>query len=780
MLRKHSRNYNKVYLSWWASYAVVLIIPLIIGSILYAQSIRIISDEVNRAHDASLDQVRTIIDSNLLEIERVSRELSYNAYLKKLMYSGSDIKPRDYILMYELQKQLITIKNSNDDISGIYIYFKNGDYVLSNTKRITFMEYDGTIPQDFGMTASEWLDIMNSAVSGQYRIIGVGKGSGSNSNRVIYFFPVYGANIKAPDAAIAILINGEKLIEVLKSVQWSTDASISIIGKDNRFLSSSGLEDLPEFMRYEYLDDSAPMFESEYDGDVVAVTHVESKQYSWKYVSVIPMRVFLEKVEYVKLLIFAYIIICLIVGCVIAYYFSRKNYSPLKKLTQVVSNNVDVDDTDQNEFGFIEKSLYKLLDEKARLDDRLAKQKEALRSNFLARLLKGRFVNTYSVSESCKLYDIDFLSDLFVVLIFEIDNLDRVLSMDKPEDVELVNFIIQHVNEEIFVDSYHGYMAEVDGRMCCLLNPVPQTDEVHSDKIRADIEAVALKAIKLLESKFGLTVSVAVSGIHEEVSGIANAYSEAIEVVEYKMLVEDINPVLHFDTLFSFGKPGVEESVIFNKERQFTNCIISRDYKRAGEILNDMLINDILKTTPSLQIVKCRIFGLLNTMLNVMGEIRVTMDADLFDDVNMVKRLMNSRSISEIQQQIDYIFTKLSEYYRQDSDSTPASDIYDKIIEYVKKNYADQNISVNGISELFETSISSLSRLFKKNMGIGLLDYIHKLRLEKAKELLLNTDMSIKEIAEGVGYYNDVAIIRAFKRYEGVTPGKFREMSVQS
>ena len=214
----------------------------------------------------------------------------------------------------------------------------------------------------------------------------------------------------------------------------------------------------------------------------------------------------------------------------------------LKKLTQVVSNNIDVEDTDLNEFGYIEKSLFKLLDEKTHLDNKLAQQKDALRNNFLARLLKGRITNPLSVSESFKLYDIEFAGDDFVVIIFEIDNLDDALSLDKPEDVELVNFIIQHVNEEIFVDNYHGYMAEVDGRMCCLINLLPQSQEVDSEKIRADIEMVALKAIKLLENKFGLTVSVAISGIHTKISSIANAYSEAIEVVEYKMLVEDINP----------------------------------------------------------------------------------------------------------------------------------------------------------------------------------------------------------------------------------------------
>ena len=53
--KKLFNNRNKVYLSWLASYAVVLFIPLIIGSMLYIQSIKVISEEVNRAHDASLE-----------------------------------------------------------------------------------------------------------------------------------------------------------------------------------------------------------------------------------------------------------------------------------------------------------------------------------------------------------------------------------------------------------------------------------------------------------------------------------------------------------------------------------------------------------------------------------------------------------------------------------------------------------------------------------------------------------------------------------------------------
>ena len=328
MLKKLFKN--RVYLSWLASYAVVLFIPLMIGSILYAQSIKTITDEVNRAHDASLDQIKTVIDSDLSQIERISREISLNANLRKIMYLKNDIKPRDYLIMYELQKQIIAIKNSNDKINGVYIYFKNGDYVLSNTKRFTSEAYESTIPQEFGMAASEWLDVANSAMTGQYKIIRVDQGNGFYSGKVIFFYPVYVGNVKVPDAAVVITIDGGKLAEVLKNIRWTTDASISIIDENNGFLSTGSIDRLPEFMRYEYLAGADPMFESKFAGDVVAVTHVGSALNDWKYVSVVPIRIFLEKVEYIKLLIVAYIVICLIIGCVIAYYFSRRNYRPLK------------------------------------------------------------------------------------------------------------------------------------------------------------------------------------------------------------------------------------------------------------------------------------------------------------------------------------------------------------------------------------------------------------------------------------------------------------------
>lgn len=101
---------------------------------------------------------------------------------------------------------------------------------------------------------------------------------------------------------------------------------------------------------------------------------------------------------------------------------------------------------------------------------------------------------------------------------------------------------------------------------------------------------------------------------------------------------------------------------------------------------------------------------------------------------------------------------------------------FERIKEIIDENLADPNISVTSIAYKLEISPSYLSRFFKKNEKIGVLDYIHKKRIEKAKELLdSDKNIKIKEVSEQVGFYNLTTFIRVFKKNTGVTPGEYRE-----
>ena len=101
-------------------------------------------------------------------------------------------------------------------------------------------------------------------------------------------------------------------------------------------------------------------------------------------------------------------------------------------------------------------------------------------------------------------------------------------------------------------------------------------------------------------------------------------------------------------------------------------------------------------------------------------------------------------------------------------------DIVD-VLSYVHEHYLDDNFSVKCMSAYFETSVSNLSHFFKKNMEVTISQYVEQIKLERAKEMLQSSDKKISEIAESLRYANSTAFIEMFKKYEGVTPGWYRE-----
>lgn len=95
------------------------------------------------------------------------------------------------------------------------------------------------------------------------------------------------------------------------------------------------------------------------------------------------------------------------------------------------------------------------------------------------------------------------------------------------------------------------------------------------------------------------------------------------------------------------------------------------------------------------------------------------------------------------------------------------------------KNYVDRHymekILVSDIAEQFHLDINYISRLFKKKMGKNLKDYLTERRIERAKYLLVNTEMKIYEISEVTGYSDYFYFTKVFRKWTGKTPSDFRE-----
>ena len=97
-----------------------------------------------------------------------------------------------------------------------------------------------------------------------------------------------------------------------------------------------------------------------------------------------------------------------------------------------------------------------------------------------------------------------------------------------------------------------------------------------------------------------------------------------------------------------------------------------------------------------------------------------------------------------------------------------------QIEQYIREDYANPALCASSIAERFRISTSYLSRIFKADMGMGLVDYIHHIRIEAAKTALRNTNATMDEIASAVGFSNRGVFMRVFKKLEGATPGAYR------
>lgn len=88
-------------------------------------------------------------------------------------------------------------------------------------------------------------------------------------------------------------------------------------------------------------------------------------------------------------------------------------------------------------------------------------------------------------------------------------------------------------------------------------------------------------------------------------------------------------------------------------------------------------------------------------------------------------------------------------------------------------DHLGESLTLNDIAEKFYISSYHLSHLFKKYMGMTCIECVHWMRIEKAKDLLINTNKSIKEISEQTGYSNLNNFYMHFKKLTGMTPKSY-------
>ncbi|MFD2114658.1 helix-turn-helix transcriptional regulator [Paenibacillus yanchengensis] len=139
-----------------------------------------------------------------------------------------------------------------------------------------------------------------------------------------------------------------------------------------------------------------------------------------------------------------------------------------------------------------------------------------------------------------------------------------------------------------------------------------------------------------------------------------------------------------------------------------------------------------------------------------------------------LKRLMNGKTVPEMKEHLMIILQEVTSHIQVQRDRNTYH-FCAKVKDYVHENYGNPDLNISTIGQSFEITPSYLSKRFREETGESLLEYINVYRINQAKKLLLGEATSIADVALQVGYIEFTTFNRIFKKYQGITAGKYRE-----
>lgn len=208
----------------------------------------------------------------------------------------------------------------------------------------------------------------------------------------------------------------------------------------------------------------------------------------------------------------------------------------------------------------------------------------------------------------------------------------------------------------------------------------------------------------------------------------------------------------------------IEYDYPFSMEKQLQYAIKSFNRESLDNIINRNKINFI----SSKNIVKEMITVLIRTTLTDFANDKVIVELrkKYYEKLSLGKtnddnwKILHEFCLESIDQ--------LKSLLQKDSKNLIAN-----VNKYLEANFKE-DISLNHIANVFFVSPNYLSSLFNEKNNMSLSDYIQILRIEKAKDYLINTNLKIKDIGKRVGYNNSSYFINVFKKLVAMTPNEYR------
>lgn len=307
------------------------------------------------------------------------------------------------------------------------------------------------------------------------------------------------------------------------------------------------------------------------------------------------------------------------------------------------------------------------------------------------------------------------------------------------------------------------------GEWILILNHISSLSFVND---MCSIIEIAQNILNRLNQELKTNILITISENYSDIKTLSTAYNETINLAKYRFYFDN-NSILYRGCIQKGF--NLEEIKSNDQIKLYARYLETGQGGLAEGIIDEVFdnLNNCPKMDPEDVYIFCleMLFAVKHELLN--SEIEI-------DEICELKELSEStlkemQTIDELYRFMKTTTKNIASEVLKTSKGAPMTNnkLIKKAIEYIHTNY-NCNITLDEICEHVCISKNYFSYLFKREMNEGIWDYLTRVRVEKAKEFLDNTDLKAYEISYKVGYENPSYFSKMFKKLTGFTPQEYR------
>ena len=587
---------KSVTMKWFVSYFLLLIIPLFVSLGVYIKIEQTVKTEIEHSNQLVLSQIKTELDNLFSAQERICTELAFDSDINELLNAKTTEE------QWQLKQKIFSnvralVMPGESYVDDIYVYFIDQDIAImpnSITDGKTFYQ----MRFDWGEDGYEnWRAFVSERRNDQYALMPRLETNTGEGREITFFrnLPITARPYAETKVVIASVFWESRLINIAEQLKTVNGGEMIILDENNEVFYTSS-EKAAEKLDPEMLNQSK--------GDTFH-SAMESSVNSWKYVISVKKQDYWGQLSVIRISIVLYVIFTLLVGGMMSKIFVKQNYAPIMRMMNKLK--IKGERSKHDEFSVIFDGISKIIEERDRANIEVKDKNNCLRNYFFSRLLSGKFKDRDDAEKSGRDFSVTFPSDLFAVVLFYIEDGEKLFADEEDLNAErkreYYQIIMINIMEELLGSQYHCYVFEMGGLIATLISIFPEERKTALD----DICRTVKEGVSLVEKYFSVSLGAVISNQRKSFEKIGESYYEAYDTVQ-TLKNEKIYEVVKCSDVCS-KTPWYNQ---IEKEIHLSNYIKAGDSEKAIAILRETAKQNRDGVRSRTELVRCIMFNLLN------------------------------------------------------------------------------------------------------------------------------------------------------------------------